>query len=158
MFALAFALQMDRDKFMGRLAIGRIASGCVRVGDTLCTLKRDGSGSEPAETARVTKILARRGLQIGSMEEAVAGDIVQVLAAKVLRLVSTMQRCEILIAHAAAPPHRLLALQKLAQPTPWWHLRFKRQCLLTQLTLQPSGVWGHSLTASPSKCHNSRVS
>jgi GTP-binding protein len=67
------ATTLERDPHLGRLLTGRIQSGCVRPNTTIKALARDGS---PIEQARVTKILAFRGLERVGLEEARAGDIV----------------------------------------------------------------------------------
>jgi GTP-binding protein len=67
------ATTLERDPFLGRLLTGRIHSGRVRANATIKALDRDGA---PIEQTRVTKILAFRGLERTSIEEAAAGDIV----------------------------------------------------------------------------------
>ena len=67
------ATTLERDPHLGRLLTGRIESGRIRPNATIKALGRDGS---PIEQARVTKILAFRGLERVGLEEAQAGDIV----------------------------------------------------------------------------------
>ncbi len=67
------ATTLERDPHLGRLLTGRIESGHVWPNATIKALARDGS---PIEQARVTKILAFRGLERIGLEEATAGDIV----------------------------------------------------------------------------------
>lgn len=64
---------MEKDPYVGRLVTGRIHSGKVKLGQQVKLLDRDG---KELEKARVTKILAFRGLARQPVEEAVAGDIV----------------------------------------------------------------------------------
>ena len=64
---------IQRDNWLGRLATGRIASGTVRVGDSVHAMTLAG---EPIESGRITKIVKRRGVTRVDMTEAVAGDIV----------------------------------------------------------------------------------
>ncbi|MCS6781176.1 MAG: translational GTPase TypA [Geminicoccaceae bacterium] len=66
---------LEADPYLGRILTGRIASGRIRPGATLKAIARDG---RPLETARVTKLLAFRGLSRQPIEEGVAGDIVAV--------------------------------------------------------------------------------
>ena len=67
------ASTLERDPHLGRLLTGRIQSGSICPNATIKALTRDGS---PIEQARVTKILAFRGLERVALEEARAGDIV----------------------------------------------------------------------------------
>ena len=67
------ATTIESDNFLGRILTGRIASGTIRPNDTVQALSRDGSR---IESARVSKILAFRGLERQPIDEAHAGDIV----------------------------------------------------------------------------------
>ncbi len=69
------ATTLERDAFLGRVLTGRIAAGTVRRNDVITALNRDG---EVIEEARLTKLLAFRGLERVPVEEASAGDIVAV--------------------------------------------------------------------------------
>lgn len=62
------------DNFLGRLAIGRIYEGTVRMGDTLIIKKLNGK----SETGRVTKIFTFKGVKRNEVQEAYAGDIVMI--------------------------------------------------------------------------------
>ena len=66
---------LEYDPYLGRLLTGRIASGRLRTNAALKALARTG---EELERARVTRILAFRGLSRQPIEEAEAGDIVAV--------------------------------------------------------------------------------
>ncbi|MDW8371685.1 MAG: translational GTPase TypA [Geminicoccaceae bacterium] len=66
---------LEADPYLGRILTGRIESGRIRPGATVKAIARDG---RPLETARVTKLLAFRGLSRQPIEEGVAGDIVAV--------------------------------------------------------------------------------
>jgi GTP-binding protein len=67
------ASTLERDPHLGRLLTGRIESGSIRPNATIKALARDGAS---IEQARVTKVLAFRGLERIGLEEARAGDIV----------------------------------------------------------------------------------
>jgi GTP-binding protein len=67
------ASTLERDPHLGRLLTGRIESGAIQPNATIQALGRDGV---PIEQARVTKILAFRGLERVGLDEARAGDIV----------------------------------------------------------------------------------
>ncbi len=64
---------IENDPFVGRILTGKIHSGSVKVNSTIKAIGRDG---KTIETARVSKILAFRGLKRTGLEEAHAGDIV----------------------------------------------------------------------------------
>jgi GTP-binding protein len=63
---------LDASDYLGRIAIGRIFHGRVRVGDAVAVCKLDGS----TQRTKVTKLLAFDGLKRVDVEEAAAGDIV----------------------------------------------------------------------------------
>ncbi len=67
------ATTLEADPFVGRILTGRIESGSVKVNQQLKALSRDG---KVLQQARVTKVLAFRGLERTAIEEANAGDIV----------------------------------------------------------------------------------
>ncbi|HEY1244462.1 MAG TPA: translational GTPase TypA, partial [Hyphomicrobiaceae bacterium] len=69
------ATTLEADPYLGRVLTGRIRSGSVRPGQAIKALRRDGS---LIETARVTKVLAFRGLERTGVEAAEAGDIVAI--------------------------------------------------------------------------------
>jgi GTP-binding protein len=63
---------LDSSDYLGRIAIGRIFNGRVRVGDAIAVCKLDGR----TEQTRVTKLFAFDGLKRVDIQEAAAGDIV----------------------------------------------------------------------------------
>jgi GTP-binding protein len=67
------ATTLEADPYLGRILTGRITSGGVRPGQTIKAMNRDGG---LIETARVTKVLAFRGLERTAVDQADAGDIV----------------------------------------------------------------------------------
>ncbi|HET6468500.1 MAG TPA: translational GTPase TypA [Geminicoccaceae bacterium] len=69
------ATTLEANPYLGRLLTGRIGSGRLHANATLKALARDGS---LVEQARITKILAFRGLERTPVEQAEAGDIVAV--------------------------------------------------------------------------------
>ncbi|RDD63587.1 translational GTPase TypA [Ferruginivarius sediminum] len=70
------ATVLDADPYLGRVLTGRIHSGIAKVNMPVKALKRDGSSA--GGTARLTKLLAYRGLQRVPVEEARAGDIIAI--------------------------------------------------------------------------------
>jgi GTP-binding protein len=69
------ATTLEADPYLGRVLTGRIRSGSVRPNQVIKALRRDGS---VIETARVTKVLAFRGLERTGVDLAEAGDIVAI--------------------------------------------------------------------------------
>ncbi|HEY7467734.1 MAG TPA: translational GTPase TypA, partial [Dehalococcoidia bacterium] len=65
---------IDYSEYLGRLGIGRISRGAIRLGSPMKVVHRDGS----LEDARVTKIYAFDGLKRVEVEEASAGDIIAI--------------------------------------------------------------------------------
>ena len=63
---------LDSSDYLGRIAIGRIFNGTVRVGDEVAVAKLDGE----VQRTRVTKLFAFDGLQRVEIARAAAGDIV----------------------------------------------------------------------------------
>lgn len=63
---------LDYDSYVGRIAVGRVFGGSVKVGDNVSLIKRD----ESVKRGKVTKILGYQGLKRVEIQEAQAGDIV----------------------------------------------------------------------------------
>ncbi len=63
---------LDSSDYLGRIAIGRIFNGSVKVGDPVTVCKLDGSFHD----TRITKLFAFDGLKRVDIESAAAGDIV----------------------------------------------------------------------------------
>ena len=63
---------LDSSDYLGRIAIGRIFNGRVKIGDPVSVCKLDGSFAD----TKVTKLFAFDGLKRIDIEEAAAGDIV----------------------------------------------------------------------------------
>jgi len=65
---------IDYNDYLGRLGIGRIARGTIRLGGGMKVIHREGS----VEDARVTKIYGFDGLKRVEVQEASAGDIIAI--------------------------------------------------------------------------------
>ncbi|HXY42182.1 MAG TPA: translational GTPase TypA [Vicinamibacteria bacterium] len=88
---------LDYSDYLGRLAIGRVFSGCVRLGDTVAVSKRDGR----LETTRVTRLYAFDGLRRVEAEEAPCGEIVALAGFEGIQIGETVTSAE---APAPLPP------------------------------------------------------
>ncbi len=66
------ATTLEADPYLGRILTGRIISGSVKPGQMIKAMNREG---KLIETARVTKVLAFRGLERTSVDLCEAGDI-----------------------------------------------------------------------------------
>jgi GTP-binding protein len=69
------ATTLEADPYLGRILTGRISAGSIKPNQMIKALTRDG---KVIETARVTKVLAFRGLERTAIEEGEAGDIVAI--------------------------------------------------------------------------------
>ncbi len=78
---------LEYDSFLGRVLTGRILAGTVRHNSTIKALHGDGS---TVETARITKVLAFRGLERTGVESAEAGDIVALAGFKTATVADTI--------------------------------------------------------------------
>jgi len=65
---------LDYNDYVGRIAIGRIFSGKIAVGDTVSVCKLDGA----IEKTRITKLFAFEGLKQQPVTEARAGEIIAI--------------------------------------------------------------------------------
>ena len=66
---------LEADPYLGRILTGRITSGSVKPNQSVKVLSREG---KLVEQGRITKILAFRGLERTSIDDAAAGDIVAI--------------------------------------------------------------------------------
>ena len=78
---------LEYDPFLGRVLTGRIESGEVMANTTIKALARDG---REIERARLTKVLAFRGLQRAGVERAEAGDIVAIAGLSIASVADTV--------------------------------------------------------------------
>lgn len=68
------ATTLESDKFVGRILTGKIQSGSVKVNDAVKIINEHGE----VERAKITKIMAYKGLERVALDAAHAGDIVAV--------------------------------------------------------------------------------
>jgi GTP-binding protein len=81
------ATTLDYDPYLGRVLTGLVHSGTARVNMPVKALARDG---RVLEQARLTKLLAFRGLERRPIEEAAAGDIIAVAGLAVTTVADTI--------------------------------------------------------------------
>lgn len=65
---------IDYDEFIGRMAIGRLERGTIKINDPVAICKKDGT----TQNARIGKIFTHVGLKKVEVEEIGAGDIIEV--------------------------------------------------------------------------------
>jgi GTP-binding protein len=63
---------LDSSEYLGRIAIGRIFNGTVKLGAPVCVLKLDGT----VQQTKVTKLFAFDGLKRVEIDQAAAGDVI----------------------------------------------------------------------------------
>jgi GTP-binding protein len=97
-FAL-LATILEYDPYLGRVLTGRIESGVARVNMPVKSLTPDGT---PIEEARLTKLLAFRGLERRPIEEAFAGDIIAIAGLTTTTVADTIGAVDL-----AAPLHAI---------------------------------------------------
>lgn len=91
---------LDYNEYIGRIGIGRIFRGTMRVGDTVAVLKLDGS----VKKFRISKLFGFLGLKRVEITEAYAGDIVAIAGMEDINVGETVCSVE---HHEALPPLRI---------------------------------------------------
>ncbi len=94
------ATTVESDAYVGRLLTGRITAGSIRQNATIHALSRNG---REVERARVSRLLAFRGLQRVPVESASAGDIVAVAGFATATVADTLCDITVTIPLAAQP-------------------------------------------------------
>ena len=94
------ATTLEYDPFLGRVLTGRVHSGRVEAGQTVRAISREG---EFIETARISKLLAFRGLERTGIDAAGAGDIVAIAGLKTATVADTLCDPDVADPLAAAP-------------------------------------------------------
>lgn len=91
---------LDYNEYIGRIGIGRIFRGTMRVGDTVAVLKLDGS----VKKFRISKLFGFLGLKRVEITEAYAGDIVAIAGMEDINVGETVCSVD---HHEALPPLRI---------------------------------------------------
>ncbi|WP_137388361.1 translational GTPase TypA [Rhodoligotrophos defluvii] len=86
------ATTIEADPYLGRVLTGRIASGSVKPNMTVKALARDG---RVLEEARISKVLAFRGLERTPIDVGEAGDIVALAGLKTATVADTIAAPEV---------------------------------------------------------------
>jgi GTP-binding protein len=94
------ATTLDYDPFLGRVLTGLVHSGVARLNMPVKSLARDG---RVIEQARLTKLLAYRGLDRRGVESASAGDIIAVAGLQLTTVADTICAPEVTEALPADP-------------------------------------------------------
>jgi len=94
------ATTLDYDPYLGRVLTGLIHSGVARINMPVKSLTRDG---KLIEQARLTKLLAYRGLERVGVDEARAGDIIAVAGLAETTVADTLCAPEVTTALKADP-------------------------------------------------------
>ncbi|MBI4134570.1 MAG: translational GTPase TypA [Candidatus Sungbacteria bacterium] len=104
------------DNYLGRMAVGRIHEGVVRVGDMMFVRKISGETSD----GKITKIYSFHGMEKREVPEAYAGDIVMIAglpAVDIGETISSLADAELLPAIAIDEP--TISLQFLVNDSPF---------------------------------------
>ena len=83
---------LDVNPYVGRLLIGRIAEGTLKVGQTLKALSLDGA---TIEQARIAKLMRFQGIEKVAVETAYAGDIVAIAGFEKATVTNTLCATEV---------------------------------------------------------------
>ncbi len=94
------ATTLENDPYLGRVLTGRIHSGIARVNMPVKSLSRD---NNVIESARLTKLLAFRGLERRPVDEAAAGDIIAIAGLAQTTVADTICAPEVEAALPAIP-------------------------------------------------------
>jgi GTP-binding protein len=101
---------LDYDEYVGRLAIGRVASGVIRESDPIAVIREEGK----IETAKVVRLYVYDGLKRVEVKDAGAGEIVAIAGAE-----------EIGIGDTIADPNNPVALPRISVEEPTMSMVFK---------------------------------
>ncbi len=81
---------LDHDNYVGRIAIGKIENGMLKLGDAIARIKRDGT----IEKGRVTKLLGFHGLSRIDLDSAGTGEVVALAGLEDVEIGETISDAE----------------------------------------------------------------
>jgi GTP-binding protein len=81
---------LDHDNYVGRIAIGKIENGTIKMGDPIMRIKRDGS----MERGRVTQLLGFHGLSRIELTSAGTGDVIALAGLEEMEIGETIADAE----------------------------------------------------------------
>jgi GTP-binding protein len=81
---------LDHDNHVGRIAIGKIENGTIKLGDPIMRIKRDGT----MEKGRVTRLLGFHGLNRIAKESAGTGEVVALAGLEAVEIGETIADAE----------------------------------------------------------------
>jgi GTP-binding protein len=90
---------LDYNDYVGRIGIGRLHAGKIKVGQTVSLARND----ETSTTFRVTKLFGFLGLKRVEIEEAIAGDIIAIVGKEDINVGETV--CELDNVNPMEPLH-----------------------------------------------------
>ena len=110
------ATLLESDPFLGRVLTGRIVSGTAKTGMQIKALDQDHG---TVETARLTKLLAFRGLKRVAVTEAVSGDIITIAGMNKATVAHTL--CDVAVTQAIparpiSPPTMAMTISVNSSP------------------------------------------
>ena len=88
-FALCISMTSS-DPFVGKLAMGRVVSGALKVGDHLNIFEREATAPASGRGGKVKEIRAARGMGWISVASAARGDIIQIAGCSEIHVGETM--------------------------------------------------------------------
>ena len=100
---------LDYDPYLGRVLTGRVMSGTARVNMAVHALRPEGG---EIEAARMTKLLAYRGIERVPVETVAAGDVIAVAGLKDSSVADTIAAPEVEVPLAALAVERLKHLAR----------------------------------------------
>jgi GTP-binding protein len=100
---------LDYNRYVGRIGIGRIDRGSIKIGDALTCVRIDGSTTN----FKVAKLFSYHGLDRVEVDEAVAGDICGISGL-----------ADIMVGETVCPPDHLEALPPLRIDEPTMRMNF----------------------------------
>ncbi|MFQ3307146.1 MAG: GTP-binding protein [Candidatus Midichloriaceae bacterium] len=91
---------LTADSFLGKILIGKVYSGCAKVGEAVKSINLDG---KLVENSKLTKLFGFKGIQRIPIEEARAGDIVAIAGMEKTSVADTICHPDVSVAIKSTP-------------------------------------------------------